>query len=534
MRAMSVRKSSMVERLVRLVVACIGSCAALCAMGQTVNVPFSALRPTSGEAAAAHALVVELSPREALAGVHLHLALAEAPQPGMRYVAWVNGNQVADTDTDTNRALQTLALSTPAFEPGVNSIQLALVARDAPLDARLDPDIARRNAAPVDDARSSVSLDFAGLRPNPAPLLSQLPIAFDRRARLPRTVTVELAAGKRPAESLAAESLAAAAWAVQAIAVQMSHSDVMVRYRHAADEAGRNASDGPSEAFASDAAARAGDVLIVGPRDALHGTVPATIERAIAGPFLGIFPANDGKSVVVVISGQTGSDCLTAARAFAQALSDRGGALPNTAQATVRDAGSIGSSQPRLTVSLANDDPALMQAALSFAALDARHRGAMTDMDFHFGGRIDNAGLYLGPQSALPRNVMRRLPTFHAPGPGQAVSLRQGLPTDTSPGTPLVALLGSDDSSAARAVDMLRDPKVWALFSQTSTLFDTRSSTAHALPTLPHSWIGTLHLLVTDHAVFWPLLGGLLLIAFFTLNLTLKVQTQKRLGLDNR
>lgn len=529
MRAMSDRKSSMVKRLVRLVVACIGTCATLGAMGQTVNVPFSALRPTSGEAAAAHALVVELSPREALAGVHLHVALAEAPQPGMRYVAWVNGNQVADADTATNQALQTLALSTPAFEPGVNSIQLALVARDARLDAGLDPDIARRDAAPVADARSSVSLDFAGLRPNPSPLLSQLPIAFDRRARLPRTVTVELADGNRPAEPFAA-----AAWAVQAIAVQMSHSDVTVRYRHASDEPRRNANDSPSQAFAADAAARAGDVLIVGPRDALHGSVPATIERAIAGPFLGIFPANDGKSVVVVISGQTGSDCLAAARAFAQALSNRGGALPNTAQATVRDAGSIGSSQPRLTVSLANDDPALMQAALSFAAIDARHRGALTDMDFHFGGRIDNAGLYLGPQSALPRNVMRRLPTFRAPGPGQAVAVRQGLPTDTSPRTPLVALLGSDESSAARAVDMLRDPKVWALFSQTSTRFDTQTSTAQALPTRPHSWIGKLHLLVTDHAVFWPLLGGLLLIAFFTLNLTLKVQTQKRLGLGNR
>ena len=52
--------------------------------------------------------------------------------------------------------------------------------------------------------------------------------------------------------------------------------------------------------------------------------------------------------------------------------------------------------------------------------------------------------------------------------------------------------------------------------------------------TFRRSWFGTLRLLATDPAVFWPLLGGLLLLALFTLNLTLKAQTEKRLGLDNR
>lgn len=512
----------MVRRLLQLFVACIGGGAALCAMGQTVTVPFSAVRAANGEAAAAHALIVELSPREALAGVHLHLALDEAPPAGMRYVVWVNGNPIADSDA--NQAFETLALSTPAFEPGVNSIQLARVAADA----RLDADTARTHAAPVDDARSSVSLDFAGLRANRAPLLSQLPIAFDRRARLPRTVTVELGAGKDPTEPLRA-----AAWAVQAIAARMSHSNVTVRYRSDFRQAVHDGNgDPPSEVTAD--AARAGDVLIVGPRDTLKGRIAPTVEHAIAGPFLGVFPANEGKSIVVVISGQTGSDCLAAARVFAQALAGQNGALPDSAQATVRDAVAFGSSPRRLALTLANDDPALMQAALSFAAIDAHHRGTTTDMDFRFDGRVGDAGLYLGWPSVLPRDVMRRLPTFPALLAGQAVSLREDSRTDASRKTPLVTLLGSDGSSAARAVDMLRDPKIWALFSQTSTLFDTQGGTAFALPTRPRSWFGTLRLLVAEPAVFWPLLGGLLLITFFTLNFTLKAQTEKRLGLDNR
>jgi hypothetical protein len=526
MRAMSVRKSFMVKHLVRLLAACISGGWALCVLGQTVTVPFSALRATSGEAATAHAWVLELSPREALAGVHLHLALTQAPQPGMRYIAWVNGNRVADVDA--HAALQTLALSTPAFEPGVNSIQLALVPGDTRFDARLDADTAHTNAAPVDDARSSLSLDFAGLRSNRAPLLSQLPIAFDRRAWLPRTVTVELAAGGPPAEPLRA-----AAWAVQAIAAQMLHSDVTVRYRNAGSQDMRDGQARPSSGFTADAA-RAGDVLLIGTRDALQGKIPPEVERAIAGPFLGVLPADDGKSIVVVISGATASDCLSAAGTFAQALAGESSALPDSTHATVGNAVSTNSSQPRLAVSLANDNPALIQAALNFAAIDARHRGAMTDMDFRVGGRIDSAGLYLGTQATLAHDVLRRLPVFAAPRPGQAVSLRRESPTGASSATPLVTLLGSDASSLARAVELLRDPKVWALFSQTSVLLDPQSGAAFRLSTRPHSWIGTLRLLVASPEVFWPLLGGLLLIAFFSLNSTLKAQTQKRLGLDNR
>ena len=522
MHVTSARKSSMVRRLIQLLAACIVCCAARFATAQTVTVPFSVLRAASGEAAAAHALVVELSPREALTGVHLHLALDQAPQPGMRYVVWVNGNQVADTEAD--QAVQTLAVSTPAFEPGTNSIQLALVPPGAPLDA----DTARRNAAPVDDARSTLSLDFAGLRAHRAPMLSQLSVAFDRRAWLPRTLSVELAAGTRPAESLRA-----AAWAVQAVAAQMGHSEVTVLYRNAGAQTEHQERDVTSGEFGSDAA-RGGDVLIVGPRDALQGKIPVTAERAIAGPFLGIFPANEGKSVVVVISGLTESDCVAAASVFAQALVDRGDALPASAQATVRDVRPTGSRQPRLAVSLANEDPELMQAALNFSAIDARQSGAMTDMDFRFGEQTANAGLYLGSQAALPRELARRLPNFQALRPGQAVSLRLEAQTGASRDSPLVTVLGSDESSVARGIEMLRDPKVWALFSRRSALFDTHTGAASALATHPRSWFGRLRLLARDPAVFWPLLGGLLLIAGFSLNFTLKAHTEKRLGLDTR
>jgi hypothetical protein len=511
MRATSCAKAFMAKWLVCALTACLLSLATLSATAQTVTRPFSSLRPTGGAAAAAHALIVELAPREALSGVHLRVASAAAPQAGARYVVWVNGAQAAKVDA--NEAEQTLALSPGAFMPGTNSIQLALVPRSAAISA----ETALTHVAPIDDARSSVTLDFAGLRPNTTPTLAQLAEAFDGKAWMPRTVTIEF--GRDPASP---EQLRAAALAVQGIAARMRQVDVKAAYRNESSiVAGDH--DPASWAIAPEAA-RAGDILLVGTRAALADALPASVASAITGPFLGVYSAYEGKSVIVVLSGVTDADCVHAALAFA----DTATVFPARSAIALGDVTALHAPQTHLAVSLGRERSALVRAALNFAAIRVRATGAPADFTFTLSGESTHTDLFFGRDTALATRLRRQLPVYPPLQPGQAVSLPGSVGTQR-----FVAVLGSDDASVARAVDMLRQPAIWSLFTKGATLFDTAAESAVPLALARRSPVAALRLLLADPKVFWSVLVALLILLFVFLNIALKAQVAKRLDAGN-
>ncbi|WP_341316342.1 hypothetical protein WN982_33710 [Paraburkholderia sp. IMGN_8] len=501
----------MAKWLVRTLAACLLSLATLSATAQTVTRPFSALRPTGGAAAAAHALVVELSPREALSGVHLRLASAAALPAGARYLVWVNGAPVAEVDA--NEAEQTLALSPNAFVPGTNSIQLALMPRAAAISA----ETALANLAPIDDARSSVSLDFAGLRADTAPTLAQLPVAFDRRAWMPRTVTVELGG-----DSTSPEQLRAAALAVEGIEARMRQVDVTAAYQGESAIVARESD--PASWMIAPEAALAGDILLVGTRKALADLLPASVARAITGPFLGLYSANQGKSVVVVLSGINDADCVHAAQAFA----DTAMVFPARSAIVLGEATAIHAPQTHRAVSLGQKDPALVRAALNFAAIRVRATGALTDFTFTFSSDGTNADLFFGRDAALSAHLRRQLPVYPTLQPGQAVSL-----PGSSGVQRFIAVLGNGNASVASAVEMLRQPATWSLFTRGPTLFDTAAKSAVPLTVARRSPVATLRLLLDDLRVFWSVFVALLVLLPIFLNVTLKAQVAKRLGAGN-
>jgi hypothetical protein len=511
-------------RLAAMLVA-VAAAMPLAAVAQTVTRPFQALRPASGPAATAHALVVELSPREVLSGVHLDVAPATAPAAGTQYAVWVNGRLAARTDASASP--QRIALAPAAFSPGVNSIQLARVAPNTP-DASLNGQTAQNAAAPVDDARSSVSLDFAGLRPNPTPTLAQIPLAFDARALLPRTVTLDF--GRRALPS--PERLRAAALAVQGIAARMPHADVRVAW-HGVDTrlAWYGSRDPASWAIDPDAAA-AGDVLVIGTREALADTLPASVVASIGGPsgapFIGLYPANGGKSVIVVLSGTSDADCLRAARAFADpavVFPARNGNANGAGNAITLD-NTIAVREPptHRAISLTGDAP-LVRAAMNFAAIAARHTGVPVDFTFAFPGRIASADLLFSQDSAVSGRVRSALPVYPPLRPHEAVSVA----ADLGPHR-LVAIIGNDEPSVELSVDLLRGPAAWSLFNRGPVLFDTAEASAIPLEAAKRSRVAALRLLLADPAVFWPVLLALLALCGLFVNLALKAQVVRRLG----
>lgn len=497
----------MAERIVRLAAALVLGFAACAAAAQTVTRSFGSLRAQSGPELGARALVVELSARELLAGVHLHIATAAAPPSGSRYVVWVNGQRAGGSPAVGTA--QTIALSLQPFAPGINSIQLALVSAAAQGDA------AAAGVPSLDDTRSSVTLDFAGLRPNPAPTLAQLPIAFDRHAWLARSLTIAVAGASR-----SPVPLSAAAAAVEAVALRMPQVSLGIDYRPLADGGERHADaaswDLPPE-FTRD-----GDLLLVGRRDALASVVPEAVARAVIGPFLGIYPASGGKSMIVVVSGLTDDDCLRAARAFA----DTSLVLPAASSAVVGDGGPTRPAVPApLDVSLASSHRALAQAVLAFAAIDAQLTGQLTGYRIAYDGGRTTTRLLFGAEADVASRMLRRLPVYPPLHPGEVVSLRADAGARTA-----VAFVGSNEASVARAVAMLRAPNVRALFARESLLFDTRDDVAKPLAVVRRSLAASIRLFLADPLVFWSALAILLLLSCLLVNATLKRQVAARLA----
>ncbi|MGN6316720.1 hypothetical protein [Trinickia sp.] len=499
--------SAMKGGLLRFAAALLMSLAAADACAQTAARPFSALRPAGGAAASAHALVVELSPREVLSGAHLDVVPTVEPPIGSRYAVWVNGALAADVLASGPK--QTLALAPNLFDPGVNTIQLALAPPGAPLTSEL----ARPAAARVDDARSRLSLDFAGLRPNPTPTLAQIPQAFDARAWLARTLSVDLGLGPSAPEQLEAATLA-----VQRIVARMHQVDVSVAYSSEGSiaEWGRE----PESWGLNEEDLAAGDTLVVGTRATLSRQLPASIARAVTGPFVGIYPANAGKFVIVVISGVTDADCVRAAQWFA----DSSAALPAEAATVIGKDARVRPPAAHAAIALAEPDPALVRATLRFAAARTKATGEVADFAIRFSGDPSDANYFFGKDSALPPGLRRHLPTYAPLQPGQAVSLPA-----TVGGDSFVAIVGARNAAVVGAVDMLRRPAVWSLFTQHATLFDTRAQSAVPLEAARRSPLAEVRLFLADPLTFWSVLGALLLASFVFVNLALKAQVAQRL-----
>jgi hypothetical protein len=247
--------------------------------------------------------------------------------------------------------------------------------------------------------------------------------------------------------------------------------------------------------------------------------LPTAVSEAINGPFLGVYPANEGRSVVIVVSGIAETDCLRAA----QALADTSMMFPARPDMTLDAATAIHAPPGHFAISLGHPDTALVRAVLNFAAVHVRTTGVLADFAFTFSGEFANTDFFFGAATSLDARQLRQLPSFPTLQPGQAASL-----TGHSSGHSLVAVLGSNDAAVAHAIDMLRQPAVWSLFAQGATLFDSATGSATPLAVAERSRIARLRLLLADPLVFWCLLTALLALLYIFLNMTLKDQVKKR------
>lgn len=462
------------------------------------------------------AFAFELAPREQLSGVEMQIA-REAPSDAFRkanrYVVWANG-QLAGQFAMEKGASQILPIFSGAFAPGVNTLQVAL----APVEIAPDVALSRHLRSGATLSLSQLTLHFAGFRPNGAATLAQLPLAFDRRSWLPREITI-LESHATPRET----ALRDASLGAQALASRMPNARLSVVYEDDATPEAQPTTAGGLRIPVG--ALRGGDVLLVGRRESLAGFIPKDQLKSASGPSLGMWPALEGRSIVVVATGDTDEQAREALRAFA----DPRRAFPATSWLNLRqEKGEMPSpdTAPGIMVGLAGDGKNMKAAAIDYAMIVSKHDGKLVDIQFSLSPRADQDQIILGIENKLSVNVRQALPGYSAPEFGAAV----GLPF-VDRGAHGVALIGHDGMSVRRAVERLRESDSWARFMAAPVRFADNAKSIKPLETQPRSAANKIRGWMSTPFVFWPILALVFLIALFSINGALGLQDQKRQSL---
>jgi hypothetical protein len=262
---------------------------------------------------ASYTVKLPLSPREIIAGATLHLDTVNSTaliRSRSELSVRVNGRVIAQSALDPAQTRQRhdLALPMELLRFGYNDIEIGVV-QNYTYDCQ-DP------ASPelwteIDPLRSGITVDFRGWRPNTGPRLTQLPVAFDSRAWAPRRLSVVFGT-----DTLQEGPLAAATAAVQGLGLRRGHQPLAVDVftAHAAQSLQR--ASGRLGGLASNIY-RGRDVLLVGRRADLSRYVDSELHAVMSGAFVGVFSADEGHSVVLVVSGENDEQLMKAARAVA-------------------------------------------------------------------------------------------------------------------------------------------------------------------------------------------------------------------------
>lgn len=261
----------------------------------------------------AYTFSIPVSPREKVKGGVLHLETTNSTaliQKRSEISIAVNGQILAQyqLNPQSTRAVHDIPLQLEHLKPGYNDVRIGVV-------QHYTDDCEDTNSPElwtlIDGKRSSVSIEFEGTVANAGPRLTQLSTAFDRRGWLPRRLTV--VSGSET--SLSEAELSAAGLAIQGLSLRLDYRPLGVDVL----PANRALADGTLGRFPglTPAAFTDKDVLIVGKRAEISRYLSPDLYGLISGPFVGVFPAAEGASVIIVVSGSTDEELLQASRSLA-------------------------------------------------------------------------------------------------------------------------------------------------------------------------------------------------------------------------
>lgn len=262
---------------------------------------------------ASYTVKLPLSPREAMSDAMLHLDTVNSTaliRSRSELSVRVNGRVLAQyaLDPERTRMYRDIPIPMELLKPGFNDVEIGVV-QHYTYDCE-DP------ASPelwteIDPLRSGITLNFKGYRPNLNPRLTQLHTAFDRRGWVPRRLSVISGT-----ETLHDGTLAAAATVVQGLGLRLEYRPLAVDVftAHAAQALQRGAGRLPGLA---PNLYHGKDVLLIGKRADLSRYIDGEVYSLMSGAFVGVFSANDGDSVVLVVSGETDEQLMQAARSVA-------------------------------------------------------------------------------------------------------------------------------------------------------------------------------------------------------------------------
>lgn len=264
---------------------------------------------------AGYSLKLPLSPREDLASVHLVLETANSTaliKSRSELSIRVNGQIIAQFPLDPLNTINRRELNIPIslLKVGYNDIFFNVV-QHYTYDCE-DP------ASPelwteINPIQSSLTVGLRGFKKNLQPRLTQLPVAFDQRGWLPRPLSVVTGT-----EHVTEAQVAAAALVVQGLALRKGFRPLTVEVYGAATGSAIRPENSRFPGLSS-AVVTGRDVLLVGRRAELSRYMDSELHGLLgAGPFVGVFPANDGDSMVMVVSGNTDEELMRAARSIAE------------------------------------------------------------------------------------------------------------------------------------------------------------------------------------------------------------------------
>lgn len=264
---------------------------------------------------AGYVVKVPLSPREVLEDASLHLETVNSTaliKSRSELSIRLNGQVLAQypLDPSETKHARDIVLPRALLKPGYNEVWVNAV-QHYTYDCE-DP------ASPelwteVDTQRSSVTAAFSGQRANLQPRLSQLHVAFDRRGWLPKGLSVVTGT-----ETVTEAQAAAAALVVQGLALRMGYRPLSLEVYGASTGAAVQSEPTKFPGLSS-YVVKGRDVLLVGRRAELSRYFDTELYQSVAsGPFVGVYPANGGDSIILVVTGNTDQEVMTAARAVAQ------------------------------------------------------------------------------------------------------------------------------------------------------------------------------------------------------------------------
>lgn len=252
-----------------------------------------------------------LSPREAIRDALLRLDTVNSTaliRSRSELSIRVNGRILAQYALDPERTRMSNEVLIPAelLKTGYNDVTMGVV-QHYTYDCE-DPG-SPELWTEIDPIRSSITVNYAGLRPNLTPRLTQLHTAFDKRAWAPLPLAVVVGT-----EQVNKSQMSAAAMAIQGIALRKGYRPVSVDMFNANTAVALRPQDGRFGKL-NPAVAQGHDVLFIGTRAELGRYLDSEITGVMNGPFVGVFSLNEGATVALVVSGTTNEELMQAARA---------------------------------------------------------------------------------------------------------------------------------------------------------------------------------------------------------------------------